>query len=77
MVMQVREFQKIRTLLFDGESALRSSTIQREILNKLQITVHANPFWKRSMAERAIGEIKLRMAIHLDFNGKRFPTPYL
>ena len=68
--MQVREFQKIRTLLFDGESALRSPTVQRDILNKLKIKIHAEPFWKRSMAERAIGEIKIRMAIHLGFKGK-------
>jgi predicted acetyltransferase len=66
----VREFQKIRTLLFDGESALRSAAAQRDIQNKLQIKVHAEPYWKRSLAERAIGEIKLRMAIHLDYNGK-------
>ena len=58
--MQVREFQKVRTLLFDGESALRSPAVQKEILSKLKIKIHAEPYWKRSMAERAIGEIKLR-----------------
>ena len=74
--MQVREFQKIKTLLFDGESALRSSAAQRDIKNKLGITVHADPYWKRSFAERAIYEIKLRMAIHLDFKGKKnHPSP--
>jgi hypothetical protein len=36
-MMQVREFQKVRTLLFDGESALRSPAVQKEILNKLKI----------------------------------------
>ena len=75
--MQVREFQKIRTLLFDGESALRSPTAQRDILNKLKIKIHAEPFWKRSMAERAIGEIKIRMAIHLNFKGKILTPPPL
>jgi hypothetical protein len=69
----VREFQKVRTLLFDGESSLRSAAAQRDILNKLQIKVHAEPYWKRSLAERAIAEIKLRMAIHLDYNGKTRP----
>jgi hypothetical protein len=74
--MQVREFQKIKTLLFDGESALRSSAAQRDIKNKLGITVHADPYWKRSFAERAIYEIKLRMSIHLDFKGKKnHPSP--
>jgi hypothetical protein len=73
-VLQVREFQKTRTLLFDGESALRSASVQRNILNTVGIKVHAEPFWKRSMAERAIAEVKLRMAIHLDFKGN---TPRL
>ncbi len=73
--MQVREFQKVRTLLFDGESALRSPAVQKEILSKLKIKIHAEPYWKRSMAERAIGEIKLRTAIHLDFHGTTLPPP--
>jgi predicted acetyltransferase len=74
--MQVREFQKVKTLLFDGESSLRSPALQKEIKNKLQIKIHAEPYWKRSLAERAIGEIKIRMAIHLDFNGTASPpTP--
>jgi hypothetical protein len=68
--MQVREFQKVRTLLFDGESGLRSATVQRDILKNIGIKVHAEPYWKRSLAEQMIREIKLRMAIHLDFNGK-------
>ena len=54
----MREFQKVKALLFDGETALRSKAIQQDILNKLQIKIHAEPYWKRSMAERAIGEIK-------------------
>ena len=74
--MQVREFQKTRTLLFDGESALRSATVQRNILNTLNLKIHAEPFWKRSMAERSIREIKLRMAIHLDFKGNNPPLYY-
>jgi hypothetical protein len=74
-MLQVREFQKVRTLLFDGESALRSPAVQKEIQNKLKIKIHADPYWKRSMAERAIGEIKLRTAIHLDFHGTTPPPP--
>ena len=42
---------------------MRSPAVQKEILNKLKIKIHAEPYWKRSMAERAIGEIKLRTAI--------------
>jgi hypothetical protein len=76
IIMQVREFQKVKTLLFDGESALRSPALQKEIKNKLQIKIHAEPYWKRSLAERAIGELKIRMAIHLDFNGNvSLPIP--
>ena len=74
--MQVREFQKVKTLLFDGESALRTPALQKENNNKLQIKIHAEPYWKRSLAERAIGELKIRMAIHLDFNGNvSLPIP--
>ena len=68
-LLKVREFQDTRTLLFDGESGLRSKSVQRDILKQLKITVHAEPLWKRAMAERAIREIKLRMAVHLDFEG--------
>lgn len=69
-LLQTREFKDMRTLLFDGESALRSQTVQRDIKNKLKVKIHAEPLWKRSMAERAIREIKLRMAVRLDFEGK-------
>ena len=53
-------------LLFDGESGLRSKKTQSIIADKYKITVHAESFYKRNMAERAIKEIKLRMAIQLD-----------
>jgi hypothetical protein len=53
-------------LLFDGESGLRSKKTQNIIAEKFKIKVHAEPFYKRNMAERAIREIKLRMAILLD-----------
>jgi hypothetical protein len=55
--------------LFDGESGLRSIKSQKTIFDKFQIKVHAEPFFKRNMAERAIKEIKLRIAILLDIEG--------
>jgi hypothetical protein len=47
--------------------------VQRDILEKLNIKIHAEPFWKRAMAERAIREIKLRMAVCLDLKGRKTP----
>jgi len=68
--VQDREFRDTAFLLFDGESGLRSKDVQEKIYQKCNIIVYADPLWKRSLAERAIREIKLRMAIHLDFQGK-------
>jgi hypothetical protein len=68
--LQQKDFQLVKTLLFDGESGIRSAKAQKQIYKELNIKVHAEPFYKRNMAERAIKEIKLRMAIHLDFQGK-------
>jgi hypothetical protein len=59
-----------RTLLFDGESGLRSKNVQNEMLKKHQLKIHAEPFFKRNMAERAIREIKLRMLLLLDMEKK-------
>lgn len=59
-------------LLFDGESGLRSKKAQTIIFDKFNIKVHAEPFYKRNMAERAIREIKLRMAILLDLEQEPF-----
>jgi hypothetical protein len=58
-----------KTLLFDGESALRSKKIQNEIFQKHKLKIHAEPYYKRNMAERAIKEIKLRMSLLLDLEG--------
>ena len=69
-LLQEKEFQLTRTLLFDGESGLRSKTAQQQIFDKYQIKVHAEPYFKRNLAERAIKECKLRMAILLDLEGK-------
>jgi hypothetical protein len=49
--------------------------VQRDILEKLNIKIHAEPFWKRAMAERAIREIKLRMAVCLDLKGRKTHPP--
>jgi hypothetical protein len=57
-------------LLFDGESGLRSKKAQNIIADKFNIKVHAEAFYKRNMAERAIREIKLRMAVLLDLEKK-------
>jgi hypothetical protein len=67
---QDKNFQSTRQILFDGESGLRSKTVQEEIKKLFDIKVYADPYWKRSFAERAILEVKLRMAVHLDFEGK-------
>ncbi len=53
---------------------MRSRKAQNEIYDKLGITVRADAFFKRAIAERSIREIKLRMAIHLDFEGRRENT---
>lgn len=56
------------TLLFDGESALSSKKNQALIKKKFNIRVFAEPRFKRVMAERAIREIKLRVALSLHYN---------
>jgi hypothetical protein len=56
--------------LFDGEAGLRSQKAQSEIAKKYLIKVHAEPFFKRNMAERAIREIKLRLSIVLKLEGQ-------
>ena len=65
-MLQNKNFKLTTVLLFDGESGLRSKKTQSIIADKYNITVHAESFFKRNMAERAIREIKLRMAIFLD-----------
>ena len=65
-MLQNKNFKLTTVLLFDGESGLRSKKTQSIIADKYNITVHAESFFKRNMAERAIKEVKLRMAIQLD-----------
>jgi hypothetical protein len=59
-----------KTLLFDGESGLRSKQAQSLIYKLYGIKIHAEPHFKRNMAERQIKEIKLRTAIQLELKGK-------
>lgn len=75
--MQDKNFETTRQLLFDGESALKSKQVQAQIRKRFNIKIHAEPYWKRSFAERAILEVKLRMAIHLDMEGKTPPFTFL
>ena len=53
--------------MFDGETSLRSTAVQARIKKELNINVQAKAFYKRNLAERAIREIKLRMALLLSF----------
>ena len=55
--------------MFDDETGLRSQKTQKEIYTQYQIKIHAEPFYKRNMAERAIKEIKLRTAIFCELEG--------
>jgi len=52
--MQDKNFETTRQLLFDGESALKLKKVQEEIRKRFNIKIHAEPYWKRSFAERAI-----------------------
>lgn len=69
---QEKEFKNTKTILFDGESSLRSKSVQKIIFTNYGIKIHAEPFYKRNIAERAVKEIKLRMALLLDSIGKKF-----
>jgi len=73
LFFQSRDFKATRTILFDGESGLRSKNVQKIIWDQFQIKIHAEPLFHRHMVERAIREIKLRMALLLDLEGDRFP----
>lgn len=64
--MQEKEFSFTKKLLFDGESSLRSKINQQTIKAKLNIDCYADPYFKRSMAERSVREFKTRMTIQLE-----------
>lgn len=63
-------FAFTNTILFDGESALRSVKAKKKIKEKLGIVLHSDPFFKRNLAERGIREFKTRLSIHLQMEGK-------
>lgn len=69
--MQEKEFSFTKKLLFDGESSLRSKINQQIIKNQLNIDCFADPYFKRTMAERSVREFKTRMSIRLDQFEKR------
>jgi len=59
--------------LFDGETALRSSKVKKEIWDRYQVEIFAQPGYRRNMAERHIKEFKLRTTIFLKERGKSIP----
>lgn len=69
---QEKEFKMTKTILFDGESGLRSKSVQNIISTNYGVKIHAEAYYKRNMAERAVKEIKLRMALLLDSKGKYY-----
>jgi len=73
-MLKEKEFKRTKTLLFDGESGLRSQKVQNIIWQKHGLKIHAEPTYKRNQAERSIREIKLRMAILLDLKGNLCPA---
>ena len=48
-----------------------SKTTQAELQNRFNLTVYAQAQFKRPLAERAVKEVKLRLAIALDLAGKK------
>lgn len=71
LMLKDKAFGRTATLLFDGESGLNSKKTQKEIYDKFRLKIYATPFFKRNHAERAIKEIKLRLAIAMDLKGKQ------
>jgi len=70
LMKKEKSFRYIHTLLFDGESGLRSKKIQNIILEKFNLTIHAESHYKRNLAERMVREIKLRTSILLNLKGQ-------
>jgi len=69
LMLKDKHFKRVKTVLFDGESGLRSKNAQNIINKKYGLKIHAEPMYKRNQAERCIREIKLRTAILLDLRG--------
>lgn len=53
-MVQDKHFVDISTLLFDGETGLKSKKAQHMVLDKYQIKLYADPGSKRNQAERYI-----------------------
>ena len=68
---KTRPFQHCKTLLFDGESGLKSKSSQNRIFVLYGIRVKAQAGWKRLSAERYIKEVKLRTALALELQGRK------
>lgn len=64
-------------MLFDGETSLRSQKIKNLIKQQHGLRIHAEPYFKRNIAERAVKEIKLRTVILLDLKGKKLSSTLL
>jgi hypothetical protein len=76
VLFQDKAFQLTTTVLFDGESGLRSAQAQKKIRDTYGLKIWAQAFFKRNMAERAIKEVKLRTAIMLHDQGLLWGTPF-
>lgn len=57
-------------MLFDGESALASRHVQKQIQQRFNLKVYAQPYYKRNLAERFVKEFKLRIAVLLELEGE-------
>lgn len=67
---QEPHFQHTKKLLFDGETALRSKTVQQQIMQQCGVQTHAEAGFRRNQAERAIKEVKIRMTVYCQSRGK-------
>ena len=65
----MKPFNLIDKVLFDGETALRSAKTRAILEQNLNIKVHAEPFYKRSYAERGVAEFKKKMKLKLELTG--------
>jgi len=70
LIVQDRHFQNTSVLLFDGESAIASAKVAQLVSEKYGIKLLAQPRFKRMLAERMIREVKLRVSLALELEGK-------
>ena len=69
---QQKDFRHTKKLLFDGESALKSTASQDRIFKQFGLRVEAQPGFKRNSAERYVKEFKLRTRVALYLAGRCF-----